>query len=299
MPTKSSYKISWMMFVSNVVIFLHHANLKDYYPEKVTPVSVGVMDFFSVLAIPAMTWFFFISAYLFFRNLEVSQIAQKWEKRIQSILIPYLLWNTVAVFMDFVKGGVRGNNPLDFLISNYFFINGSGCRNGPLWYMFRLMEFMAFAPIICKIVKSKKLMIISMIGIVVINLIFKIGYFKFSYFLPVYLVGAYIGMNYNEQLESYISGGKFTSEIESEKTDAYGWKYAKLTISIILVIALGYLTTISAGVLGTLLRYFFVLPLLLLLHYSRTTKPCRFILNGGVCGYTAFMTLPFEWYALC
>lgn len=60
MNKEFSWKITWISFLGNIIIFLHHANLKDYYPDKVTVVSVDIMNFFSYLAVFAMSWFFFM-----------------------------------------------------------------------------------------------------------------------------------------------------------------------------------------------------------------------------------------------
>lgn len=99
MDIGASYKITWAMFFCNLAILLHHANLKNYFNGDGNSIIIYVMDFFSVIAIPAMTWFFFISGYLFFRQFEMNQLLRKWKSRFKSLVIPYLLWNTVAVFL--------------------------------------------------------------------------------------------------------------------------------------------------------------------------------------------------------
>lgn len=71
MNQQASRKIALATFLANIVIFLHHANLKNYFADRITEISCSIMDFFSMLSIPAMTWFFFISAYLFFRKRKI------------------------------------------------------------------------------------------------------------------------------------------------------------------------------------------------------------------------------------
>lgn len=76
MDIGASYKITWAMFFCNLAILLHHANLKNYFNGDGNSIIIYVMDFFSVIAIPAMTWFFFISGYLFFRQFEMNQLQE-------------------------------------------------------------------------------------------------------------------------------------------------------------------------------------------------------------------------------
>lgn len=55
MDIGASYKITWAMFFCNLAILLHHANLKNYFNGDGNSIIIYVMDFFSVIAIPAMT----------------------------------------------------------------------------------------------------------------------------------------------------------------------------------------------------------------------------------------------------
>ena len=57
--SETSEKIAAFSFIGNLMIYLHHSNLCNYYPEKITPVSALVMTVFSKFAIPAMSCFLF------------------------------------------------------------------------------------------------------------------------------------------------------------------------------------------------------------------------------------------------
>ena len=161
MNTKSSQKIAVFSFLGNLMIFLHHANLCDYYPEKATPISIFVMTLFSKLAIPAMSWFFFISGYLFFRKFKPEKIMTKLKSRVRTIVVPYLIWNSFGVLLNIIKGeNVLSNGIGSFILNNYIFEFGGGCANAPLWYMFRLIEFAIATPLIFLIIKHSKLFVI-------------------------------------------------------------------------------------------------------------------------------------------
>lgn len=43
----------------------------------------------------AVPFFFTVSAYLFFRDFSWNRLLPKWKHRIFSLVVPYLLWNTI------------------------------------------------------------------------------------------------------------------------------------------------------------------------------------------------------------
>lgn len=141
MDRAASYKITWMTFICNIIILLHHANLKTYFPEKYTLLSAMVMDFFSALSVIAMTWFFFITGYLFYRNLDYAKIPLKWKSRVKSLVIPYIIWNTMSVILALLKrSDVFHGSWVNFIRYNYIYFKQIGSANGPLWYIFRVIE---------------------------------------------------------------------------------------------------------------------------------------------------------------
>jgi len=138
MSKEVSYKISWVTFIGNILILLHHANLTNIYPDQATGYYALFMGFFSKIAIPAMSWFFFISGYLFFRNFDMSKLIGKWKSRIFSLLIPYLIWNTLSVILQMIKGEKYFSDGFfPFIRNNYIFIFGKGCANGSIMVCFQ------------------------------------------------------------------------------------------------------------------------------------------------------------------
>lgn len=202
MEKEFSWKITWVSFVGNIIIFLHHANLKDYYLEKATIISVSLMNFFTYLAMFAMSWFFFISGYLFFRNFQISKYKEKIQKRCKTLLVPYLIWNTFSVILQLLKGkDMFGAGLLSFVKTNYIYEFGGGCANGPLWYIFRLLEFAVLAPVFYYLIRDKKVGLIVIGAVYILNLITGTDYFAFWYFVPIYLLGAWIGLNFHSDFE--------------------------------------------------------------------------------------------------
>lgn len=85
-----------------MVVFLH-----SYYLEaEQYPVSRYIQDFVGGGICGAANYMFFlISGYLFFHNIgDFLSIKQKMRKRVQSLLVPYILWNVIFLLWYFVLG---------------------------------------------------------------------------------------------------------------------------------------------------------------------------------------------------
>lgn len=204
MSREVSWKISYLGFVSTGIVFLHHANLTSYI-DNVPASKAMIMNFFTYLVIFAMSWFVFISAYLFFREIKPGDFKRKYKARIYTLLLPYLIWNTLAVCLKLLDGdplfqtGIFG-----FFRENYFFFNGHGVADGPLWYVFRLFTYLAFAPIIYLICANDRYLIKTGVlasALIVLNCVIKANYYSFLHFLPTYILGAGIGMNSSNVFE--------------------------------------------------------------------------------------------------
>ena len=87
MSKNVSYKISWMTFLANILILLSHA----YFDGKLEGGLIDhIMIFFSNMAVPMMEWFFFITAYFFFRKVDkLKKVGINLKSRVSSLLIPY------------------------------------------------------------------------------------------------------------------------------------------------------------------------------------------------------------------
>lgn len=219
MNRETSWKISYLSFISTMIVFLHHANLKAYV-EGVSSFKLVIMNFPSWIVIFAMSWFVFISAYLFFRKSKPKDFKRKIKARIYTLLLPYLIWNTFAVCLKLLDGdplfqaGIFG-----FLRENYLFFNRHGVADGPLWYVFRLFTYLAITPIIYLICANDKRFIKTGIltsALIFLNCSIKANYYSFLFFLPIYILGAGIGMNFSDMFEQafeYSGGGYCQSRI--------------------------------------------------------------------------------------
>lgn len=129
--------------------------------------------------------FFFISGYLYFFNVSDGnlQYKRKTKSRIKTLLIPYILWNTLMLLLDLalqsnpVTGAffTGGNKP----IAEYGFVDFLQCYLyqgewnlgfatpilSPMWYVRNLMVFCLVAPAIYYALKYLKWALVLLFGI--------------------------------------------------------------------------------------------------------------------------------------
>ena len=101
-------KITWMTFIlSCLVVMIHSYNADLFINGEGTGVfaeSVKQVQALVSLAVPsiAVPGFFIISSYLFFRDVSWGEIPDKMTRRVRSVLIPYIVWNTLYYFLFIV-----------------------------------------------------------------------------------------------------------------------------------------------------------------------------------------------------
>lgn len=282
-----SYKLTWMTFFCNLAIVLHHGNISKFLAAKLTPFAGGFMEFFSYISIPVMTYFFFISAFLFFREFNMSKLIGKWKRRVFSLLIPYLIWNTIMVIVKLCNGEeLFSEGIFMFIRKSYIFFNGSGSANGPLWYLFRLMEYVVIAPVIYLIIKNKKILTTSaaVIGLMIYNMYTKANNFAFTHYLPIYIIGAYIGSEENAWFENFLS-----SEADNMKYAVRKLRTKKLIVCLAAVVFFSLITAKAVGLFSIhiFLRSLAAAPLILAMRYLPDIKPNKIAHSGMFlyCGH--------------
>ncbi len=205
-------QISWLMFLYSIlVIWVHSYNVElfagstwgsawDRAAQIETFWSVGIGQ----IAVPG---FFLLSSYLFFRNFELSKLAEKWKSRFFSVVIPYVVWNSlyylgyvVATRLPMIEK-IVGKEPIPFNLEEIMSAVLHYSYAPVFWYLFQLILLLILTPIIYGLVKQKVIGIcyLAALGIVLYNG-FDTGYpnadalFYFS-------VAAYAAVHWKEWLE--------------------------------------------------------------------------------------------------
>lgn len=125
-------------------------------------------------------WFYVFSGYFFFRNLgkeafDREWIIQKWEKRIRSLLLPFIIWNLIAVSLSLCIAKIYSiidihpsSDPITLVLQGplYWFITGPA--DFPLYFLRDLMIMSLGAPLIYFV--EKKAPVLSMVLLVLFYL---------------------------------------------------------------------------------------------------------------------------------
>ena len=159
---------SWMRFPLIMGVVIAHCNLEallENWYDSIPVLPTWLTFIFNkayIYIFPArVPTLFFISGYFFFRGTDAynkSFYKRKYERRIHSLLIPYILWNSIALLliwirhtMQFHSNVTEGVSPsiLDYLSGFWDFTYNKGfTANAPLWFMRDLIVVSFYAPLL-------------------------------------------------------------------------------------------------------------------------------------------------------
>lgn len=225
MKENFSKKISVYSFVLSLFVVIGHVTYVANTNVQLLHISERYV---SGLVAWAMGYFFFVSGYLFYRNFDMKQLPRKLRSRVQSLLVPYIIWNTIAVIVLY-KLYIIGLSK----IWNWY-ININNLADGPLWYVQCIMVYFVLTPIVYLILKNKKVFWIVFLVLTVCGCVFDFGiYARYVYYFPIFFLGAGIAYHYHEQFET---------QFDCEKDEKYGEK-GEWPKAIILLVFVSILVT--------------------------------------------------------
>lgn len=214
------------------------------------------------IASVAVPSFFMISGILFYRDFKISLYPKKLKSRFFSLILPYLLWNLFRFFLFYCLGKVGITEKLflapRLLFTKENFIDGLFFYkyNLGFWFMYQLILFTIFSPVIRLITKNKWVGLFAIIALVTLNASDILGEllivtFKKRFILLdcaiYYIIGAYIGTHFFDFVNKSNKFTKILSVIGIVAGQAFGFLFAKTgfiifnTLSlVILVISFWY-----------------------------------------------------------
>lgn len=193
--TTLSNTIKYLRFPLTVGIILAHSNLGRLgfvvhgvqygmnYPDWYYYFNVLFSEVLACLCVPT---FFVVSGYLFFYKTDFDEkvYIQKLKKRFRTLMIPYLLWNLIALLVKATKmlpifcsifknmGNIEFRFSLIRLFRTFFYDDGNSGLfidhfqiihvttplpiNGPMWYVRDLMVIILLTPLIYWLTKKFK-----------------------------------------------------------------------------------------------------------------------------------------------
>lgn len=169
-------KIYWFTFVFSILVVWVHSYNSELFLGKTEAAAVVYRiehflgDGIAQIAVPG---FFMISAYLFYRNFTWERLWPKWNSRIHSVLVPFILWNALYYLgyvigsrMPFVGDVVgKGQVPFGLLTATDAILHYT--YNYVFWYLYQLILLNILAPVIYGVLQYRRLGIVALLGIVV------------------------------------------------------------------------------------------------------------------------------------
>ena len=162
---------AFMHFPLMMIVVLNHIYISGLrLGMGVDEFVVGSYALSKIVGNMAVPCFFFISGYLFFRNMEslsVKLYCEKLRRRVQTLLRPYLLWNLLIIALYAIGQAVvpslfSGANTkiADYSLAEWaqaFWVvdKTQSPINPPLWYIRDLMVMVVLSPILYWLMKNR------------------------------------------------------------------------------------------------------------------------------------------------
>jgi hypothetical protein len=167
-------KVIWFTFLYSIlVIWVHSYNAVLFLGRTGVGYRVDALERFwgDTVAQIAVPGFFLISSYLFFRGFTMDKLWVKWNSRIRSILVPYIMWNFLYYLgyalgsrIPFISSVIgKGRIPFNFQEAAQAVLHYS--YNYVFWYLNQLILLVLLAPVIYTAMKRKSIGKIILAGI--------------------------------------------------------------------------------------------------------------------------------------
>lgn len=212
-----SEKIKTVGFIMTCFIVFYHCNIpKIFYTNNIfdNQINIFLFSFFEQMGIFAMSFFFAVTGFLLFNNLNKKNYYLKIKRRIFSLLIPYILWQVIFTIVKLIL--YKKFSLLNFLYSTFCFVQWP--IDGALWYVYAVFILAIFSPLLLLVFNNKFIGCVFILIVILllyiskstkIQLFYNIisyGYIpNILYYLPSYIIGCFYGRFYNElNKENYL-----------------------------------------------------------------------------------------------
>lgn len=186
-------EISTTKFILILFVVLIHCSFQTEWSINVLcSETIEFLNYIYRISVPC---FFIISGYLYFHNIDrlsLRKYINKSKRRIRTLIIPYLLWNSVFLGYLLLKSLLvanshdtifpYGNNHfynILFILKGFWAFEGEYPYAFAFWFVRNLIIFCALSPLAYFIIKHKFVFFSFMLFIIVCN----IQCYGFSYFV--------------------------------------------------------------------------------------------------------------------
>ena len=208
-----SNKIKYLYFIFTLGMVMYHAQwLNSDSIRYINGLDHEALSFYSRFAnhigTACMTFFFFMSAFWFYKGVDTKDdLLKKWKKRIKTLIIPFLSWTVILFIYKMLFLG------LEFRFEDIFFHLFEKPVAGPLWYLLALLLLQLISPLLIYLKKHKKVIITLFSFISIYIILRKLNYIptflvfdrwwwyeNVLTYMPAYLLGVYLGMYHSNLL---------------------------------------------------------------------------------------------------
>lgn len=171
-----------LSFLAIIFVVIIHNSASEQYsftPNFFTNLTLDIRNVFAYgLGAIAVPLFFFLSGFATFRNYKLKLYPQKLKSRVKTLIIPYLIWNTIGLLFAIIYT----YTPISNLIAGResFFPTTSNILEGiflykynfQFWFLYDLIIYTILSPLIYLLIKNKYIGILSSVTILFLPVLF-------------------------------------------------------------------------------------------------------------------------------
>lgn len=199
-------KITFLNVILTVMVVVLHAKTPERFglPMDWSNPFIYFITIFNRAAVPS---FFFISGLLLFKGYTKDTLPRKLKSRFWTLVIPYLLWNTlyaifyytitrVPLIADRMNMGISLSSPIEFVKAILL------SKQSDLWFVGDLIIYTAVSPLILVLTRKKYLSQILLALSILLLLFTSPEYMSIFHWAPMYLSGALFGSDFHKITQS-------------------------------------------------------------------------------------------------
>lgn len=193
-----------IFYFLSILVFLIHCPTFEYYNLHSKIAQCFYVFFKHTLIHTAVPLYMILSGFLYFRDYTNEKYVEKNKRRIRTLVIPYLLWNTLNTLLiimarSFLSFASIEDKTIEINLKNILLGIFHYEYNGPFWFVFALIIFSLISPLIDLLLKNKTSSIITIVTLIIL-LYFNIGLPTSLFYnqssIIYYLVGCFLGRFY-------------------------------------------------------------------------------------------------------
>lgn len=208
-----SNKVSFLNAFATILIVCLHSSSPERFGFPLSIRSFTPIYIISCLCQAAVPMFFFLSAMLFYKGCDYSTIKRKLLSRVKSLVVPYILWNTILVGIYYILSHSPGisstlNNEYNLNSVRAFISAVLYSRCSDLWFVKNLIIYSLLSPILLITLKNKWASLCVLIFSLLLKFCYPVGYESVYKWFTIYYFGAIWGHWYQVQGYSPLELGK-------------------------------------------------------------------------------------------